>query len=538
MELIYSFTVALFITIAFIPVLIKHSAKLNLLDDPTSDRKMHTQVIPRSGGIAMALGVFSPLFFLIDMDGIYKGIYFGAIIIVVFGILDDIYELDYKWKFGGQIIAVITLMLSGIGFDDLPFFHLDETPRLLAAFITFMFVLGVTNAVNLTDGLDGLAGGTTLISLLLIAVLAINIENNTIALFAITTIGGIMGFLRYNTHPAKIFMGDAGSQFLGFVTAALAIVVTQAPEAAYNPAIPLLIVGLPVLDTMTVMFIRLKEKRSPFSPDKNHLHHQIIKLKFYHNEAVAIIYIIQIMLAIVTYYLCYKSDLNVLGFYVLFSAVIVSVLYYLHKIDYQFRNVEKINYRERRNKILREMDWLYNSSGRVIEFFFCVLLLASVIMVTKVSYDIAIVSTIIAIASIIFYVIKDDGSDMFLRVITYTASVFAVYLLSLSDGFWINAIDIGLVVMALFLMVAIRITRKEDFSLDNQDLLILIMIVVVPQLPFPFMEKFAVAQVVLRLAVLMYACELILAKSKGRKLMLFRIGVFSSLIIMAIRGFN
>ena len=241
MELVYSFTIALFLTIALMPLLIKFSAQLRLIDDPGADRKMHDKVMPRSGGLAIILGVFIPLPFLLSMDGYIPYLFIGSGIIILFGLLDDRAELNYKWKLFGQSLAVIVVMMGGIVIHQIPFFGLEAMPVWMSWPLTFVFLLGVINGVNFSDGLDGLAAGTSLLALATIAILAMIVDDQKVALISLTVIGGVLGFLRYNTFPARIFMGDAGSQFLGFITACLAIAVTQSESSALNTFLPVII---------------------------------------------------------------------------------------------------------------------------------------------------------------------------------------------------------------------------------------------------------------------------------------------------------
>ena len=538
MELIYSFTVALFLTIALIPVLIKYSAQLQLLDDPNDSRKVHEVAIPRSGGLAIAIGVFLPLVFMLPVGAEFKGLLSGAVIIVIFGILDDRFELNYKWKFLGQIIAVIAVMSAGILIHRVPFLGFTDAPLWVVYPLTFLFLLGVTNAVNLTDGLDGLAAGTTLLSLVLITIFALKIDYAPVALVSLTVIGGVLGFLRYNTFPARIFMGDTGSQFLGFTAATLAVLVSQAETAAFSPAVPLLILGLPILDTIMVMSIRLKERRSPFSPDKNHLHHQLMALGFRHYEAVALIYLAQIALVLSAYLFCYESDVFVLIYYVTFCAVILGFLFVSNRRQWRIRNDEPVeNIEDRRNKILRKMEWVYQFSSHVVEIMVAVILVSSAILVSDIRGDFAITALVLAVVLTGLWWFFRASPAIVTRATGYTASVFVVYLFSVSELANNShlVVDGLLLALALFLMLSIRMTRREEFRLDTQDLLILLMVVVVPQLPLAAMDQLSLGQVVLRLAALMYACEFILAKNRT-SFRCLNAGAILSLVILASHG--
>jgi UDP-GlcNAc:undecaprenyl-phosphate GlcNAc-1-phosphate transferase len=538
MQLIYSFTVALFLTIALIPLLIKFSAKLQLLDNPDA-RKMHDRVIPRSGGLAIALGVFLPLLFLLPADSGYTGLFLGAATIVLFGYLDDRYDLHYKWKFLGQIIAVIAAMAGGVSISTIPLLEFDEPLLWLTVPLTFVFLLGATNAVNLSDGLDGLAAGTSLLSLALIAIFSLMQESNSIALVALTVAGGLLGFLRYNTFPAKIFMGDAGSQFLGYMVACLAIMVSQGETCVFSPVLPLLLLGLPILDTITVMTIRIKEKRSPFSPDRNHLHHQLISLGLKHQQAVGVIYLIQISLLTSAYFFRFESDRFMLLFYGIFSSVIIACLYfgYRKKVrNHRARSgaeVQDVPVADRRNQLLRKVPWVYKHSSQIVEWTTSLAMLVSALVANTVHSDFDSIALILAASLAVFFLLMRRYPASVARACCYSASVFVVYVYassSFEDGYkmLVNGIFVALV---LFLVLAIRMTRRDDFRLDTQDLLVLVMVLLVPQLPFDTLNKNAIGQISIQLAVLMYGCEFIIGRAKSKFNVLVAASIASLLLV-------
>lgn len=535
MQLTYSFTVALFLTIALIPLLIRFSGQLQLLDRPGDDRKIHDRIIPRSGGLAIVLGVFLPLLFLLPVENEFKGLLWGSATIVIFGYLDDRFELDYKWKFLGQVVAVIAVMYSGLLVSQVPLMGYENASLWISLPLTFLFLLGATNAVNLSDGLDGLAAGTSLLSLALITVFALLQGNNSIALVALTVTGGLLGFLRYNTFPARIFMGDTGSQFLGYMVACLAILVSQGDISAVSPVLPLLILGLPILDTLTVIIIRIKEKRSPFSPDKNHLHHQLMSLGFKHYQAVGAIYIIQVVLLISAYLFRYESDFFLLAFYSLYSGLIICYLYfgYRKKVSSDLAALTE-DVHDRRNQLLRKLDWIYVNSAKYIEWFVSAILLVAALTVNSVRSEIALAALLIVsgLTALFFLALKHVA--VVARACCYMASVFVVYhytTSSIESDFRI-IINGSFLVLTAFLMLAIRMTRKEVFRLDTQDLLVLLLVLIIPQLPFKTLDNNAIGLISLQLAVLMYGCEFILGRAKTN----FRVLTLASIISLLLVG--
>ena len=538
MQLIYSFTVALLLTITLIPIMIRFSAQLQLLDRPGDTRKVHDRIVPRSGGLAIVLGAFLPLIFLLPIKNEFIGLFWGGLVIALFGYLDDRFDLNYKWKFIGQIIAVLTVMAGGVVMHRVAFFGLDIAPVYLSYPLTFFFLLAATNAVNLSDGLDGLAAGISLFSLALIAVFSIRIENDAIALFALAMVGGLLGFLRFNTYPARIFMGDTGSQFLGFTIASLAILVSQNEYSAMSPVIPLLILGLPILDTITVIIIRIKEKRSPFSADKKHLHHQLMSQGLKHYQAVAAIYLIQAVLIISTYIFCFESDFFLVSFYILFCLSVISLLYLWSKHrQLHSANPPTEHLIDRRNHLLRKFPWVYGYSATIIKMILIVLLLSCAFVIDTQHVEYTYSTLGLSLVMLLLTVFFKKHAIFAARCCCYTASVYLIYLLTLSpllsyQAYLINGL---LLTLVAFLMLAIRMTRREDFHLDTQDLLVLLIVVVVPQLPFETLDNHSVSEISLRLAALMYACEFALSKSKGRCMLinygsilsLFTVGMLS-----------
>ena len=274
---------------------------------------------PRIGGIGIVAATFLSAGYWLAADALPAGLVAGAVVIVAFGYLDDRYTLRVRWKFLGQILAVLLLLAGGVTIDHVPLLGLEVAPAWIRYPLSFFFVLGVINAVNMSDGLDGLAAGMVLMSIGTLAALAVMTGQDAAAVAALAVAGGVLGFLRYNTFPSRTFMGDTGSQFLGFAVAALAILVTQHPGAAVSPALPLLIAGLPVIDTLSVMALRIIRGKSPFLPDAKHLHHQFLQIGCRHHEAVAVLYMLQLALLALAWWSRYESDGFILALYLVFS---------------------------------------------------------------------------------------------------------------------------------------------------------------------------------------------------------------------------
>jgi UDP-GlcNAc:undecaprenyl-phosphate/decaprenyl-phosphate GlcNAc-1-phosphate transferase len=338
MDLLLAFIVALAITMSLIPPLIRVAGSLQVLDVP-GERKQHSGAIPCVGGVAMAAGVFAPLLLWLPLDRLLVSYLIAAIIMLVFGVWDDRVALNAGVKFVGQLLCALIVVLGGdVTIATFSLVERIAIPHVVAVPLTVVFLMGVTNAINLADGLDGLAGGTTLLACCALAALGLTLEVSVVATLAVVLAGSLVGFLRFNTYPARIFMGDGGSQFLGFTTAVLAVVLTQSVTTPLSSALPLLILGLPILDTITVMVLRLLRGQSPFKADRTHIHHKLLALGFDHHEAVALIYCAQVALFVAAWRLRFASDLTILVAFGSFAVFILSTLIFAEKSGWQVRS--------------------------------------------------------------------------------------------------------------------------------------------------------------------------------------------------------
>lgn len=508
MSLTLTFSIALFLSIALVPFFIRHSTWLGLVDIPDEVRKIHKQAIPRCGGIAIALAALIPSIYFAPSLPLQTSFLASALVIVFFGFLDDKYDLDFRWKFFGQIIAAVIFVQSLPEIVRLPFFLDPDVWAWLGYGGIFIFVLGATNAVNLSDGLDGLAGGTILLSLTLLAYLSYLIDIHHVAIIAIALIGSLLGFLRYNTHPATVFMGDAGSQFIGFATAALSILLTQDSSCALSPALPLLIMGLPLVDTAMVMSIRMSQRRSPFSPDKNHIHHQLIRFGFHHYEAVAIIYVVQIIFILLAFVFRYAADTTILLIYAAYAGTLLTALFMLKTTGWLFRR-ERQSFVERRNPILRKFAFLHAYGP------YLVLMVMGGFWLTLMLTDQAIDATVswlaVAVLTLTFLVsiVEPSQPILTIRIISYSVCALTLYPhwsqppIALAD----NIADGFTVVIGVILALSIMVTRRENFRLDNQDILMLMLLLGASLLPLATETDFQMGNMVVRLVVMLYAVE-------------------------------
>ncbi|MFK8016597.1 MAG: glycosyltransferase family 4 protein [Gammaproteobacteria bacterium] len=541
MTLFSSFFISLLVSMLLVPPLVRLSAKLGLVDVP-DDRKVHEGVIPRSGGIAIAAGALAPLLIWWPDETLLRALTLGALVIFVFGVLDDQRGLHYAWKFFGQLLAAGIVVGAGLRIEIVPFMGIDPVSAWLSIPLTIVFIVGVTNAINLSDGLDGLAAGTSLVALAAIAWMFFQVQAISLALITLATLGGVCGFLRYNNHPAVIFMGDTGSQFLGFVTAALAIILTQRTNPALNPALLLLLLGLPILDTLTVMVWRIRRGRSPFLPDRNHFHHRLLDFGFYHYEAVSVIYVAQAVMVAAGFVLRYESDVTVVGTYVLLSALIVGGFRVARILRFNVHSAEADGAATGRQSALRRrFPRLPHFVVRLTEIMVGVLLLLAAFYPTEVTRDFALLSLALAAFAVLSPFLPSRLRDVSARLSIYLAGVAAILAFvgeSQIAGLESGHVNAVFLIVGAFLLGAIRMTGRDQFRTTPLDFLVVIFVLVVvigASMQADSVTRFQLADTAIRLAVFFYASEFLCRPERPKSLILPICAVFS-LSVLAGRG--
>jgi len=311
-SLFITFLTALLAAIVLTPPVERIAHKVNAIDRP-GDRNVHRQPIPRLGGLAiyLAIVIASAVEFL--WHGKFIGLHItlvGSILILV-GFLDDTRDMRPMVKLAGQVLTAVVLWLTGVRILGIaqPFgsgYHpLSPAVSLL---ITVVWTVGITNTINLIDGLDGLAAGVTAIAAATLCLMALQKEQSLIvAPVAAAICGASIGFLRYNFNPARIFMGDTGSQFLGFALAAIAIAGTFKSAATIAIVVPVLVLGVPVFDTTFAILRRAISGKSIFTADRGHLHHRLLDRGLSHKQVVMVLYLITMILCAAAYALSRMS---------------------------------------------------------------------------------------------------------------------------------------------------------------------------------------------------------------------------------------
>lgn len=504
----FPFIISLLVTMLLIPPLMKTASRTGFMDLPNK-RKVHVQAIPRVGGLALVSASLLSIVFWVPIDKPLISLILGIAILLVFGAWDDRNGLNYRIKFFSQFLAAAIVVFYGdIRIIHLPFIGDGAIPGPVLAILTIVVIVGITNAINLADGLDGLSGGKTLLIFICMGLLAFQVGLYPLSLLNMIFVGAILGFLRFNTYPAQVFMGDAGSQVLGFSSVVLALVLTQTADAMFSVLMPVLLFALPVFDTVSVMSQRIAHGRSPFSPDQNHLHHRLLFLGLSHIQAVVFVYVMQSVLVTSAYFFRFENDGVILALFITVCSLLAALVYV------STRGRWKITHGSRP----AEQQYLGESSRRLIQrcvspcmsLLFPLLLLAGPAAGGEIPLDLRYASVLILLLTGAFALLVPRWYRHWLRIAAYIACAVSIFLLESGNGsnpFWPVLIDAGFVLLAICVALGIGLSKEHLFQVTPLDFLVIFLCLVVPGIGFVNNLEIPVAVFVARMVVLMYACE-------------------------------
>ena len=306
-----AFLLAFIVSFMATPYTIKIANKIGAVDIPKDKRRMHTKKMPKFGGPAVILGFIVSIIYLVIVMTIEDslelfgeqeyakkliGIFLGIGVIAITGIIDDIKTLKPWQELIGQTLAAILVVAFGTQIEhlDIPFLYKVGLSEAFSVFISIIWIVGITNAINLIDGLDGLSSGISLISCISLLIIFVLNGSPIIATIIVTAMSGaLVGFLPYNFSPAKTFIGDAGSNFLGFMLAVVSILGIAKTYTIAVIVLPVIVLGLPIFDVLFAIVRRIVKNKSltaVFKPDKGHLHHRLVEKGFTQKQAVLILY--------------------------------------------------------------------------------------------------------------------------------------------------------------------------------------------------------------------------------------------------------
>ena len=501
----------MFAAIILIPPLTYIYQKLNIVDLPAA-RKVHKKPIPRVGGIAIVVATVFPIIAWIQLDAPIWGVLIGIAILFILGIIDDARNLSYKIKFIIQIISISLVFIYG--FVDLNASHFvakELVPYAVLFTAYFLFILGVTNAINLSDGLDGLAGGEALLSFSVIGLLAYETNNSLIILLVLAIVGAVFGFLRFNTYPAKIFMGDTGSLFLGFVLGLLSVALTYRVDNAYAKMLPLLLVGLPVLDTLMVMIIRLYHGKSPFNADRNHLHHRLLDHGFAHYQSVLIIYLIQSIFVLTAYFMRYDTEINVLIAFTIISILAISISYATTKDNKLILSNSIVNkiFNISRDIVNIHTEKLFSILGVLLLLY----TLTASFAVDKFDKDVLLLLLVISVIGMIgLILLREKPCHWIERVAIHVMIVLSIYFgVGVNQGNIMDVFQIGILLVSVVIIVLLFLGEgRKKFIGSPLDFLLIATAIVIPNLPNSPIANHGLSLLILKLVVLFYCVEYVL----------------------------
>ena len=487
-ELFFSSMTALLLCMGLIPLLRLVAERFQVMDLP-GERKVHAHPIPRIGGVAFAIGACASIAWWGAKDTTTISVLLGCMIIVGFGVWDDRVDLGYRTKLVGQLLGALVVVWGGdIRLTTLPFLSETETPVWVGSLLTIIFLIGVSNAVNLTDGLDGLAGGLSFLTLSGIAYLAYLSSDSTVLMLTVPFLGALLGFLRYNTYPARIFMGDGGSQLLGFIMGVLVILLTDSVRGPFSPTLSLFLLGLPFLDTLGVTGQRLAEGRSPFVGDRAHVHHKLLRVGLTHYEAVTAIYLIQASMLGVAYVLRWESDALILPLYLLLAITVLMLFIAAGRgllptpSSRDGRFVSNITV----TRFMKER-WLTDLPIQFLAVAVPLFLIALVFLPSHVPNDVGYLSIALFGIVLLGLVFSAKVAPYFVRGGLYVGTTFLLYV---SEGTRASAVTVMTMAHnAFFLLVAIMVLLSLRFNEENRfqttplDYLMVFLAVTFPLLP-------------------------------------------------------
>ena len=364
------FLLAVITSWAVTPLTIKLAKKIGAVDIPKDERKIHSKPMPRLGGLAIVIGFFVSVFLVlfisdtlrIGMSDNLVGFFLGAVVISAFCFIDDLKNINPWVKLLGQVIAAICVVSKGIIIEhvSIPFFNIGEIPHWCSIVLTIGWIVGVTNAINLIDGLDGLSAGISGISTIsLLLIFTLN-ESPLISILLITALSGaILGFLPFNFNPAKTFLGDTGSNFIGYCLATISILGIAKTYTMLVIVLPMLVLGIPIFDTLFAIIRRLRKGKSVkaiVTADRGHLHHILMDLGFSQKQAVIILYCITAFLGLISVVL---MDIDAsYGKIILFGAIflIIGVFALINIIKNRKDLLENANNSCEQYEIIKEGD--------------------------------------------------------------------------------------------------------------------------------------------------------------------------------------
>jgi len=491
----------------------------------------------------MTLGAFIPIFLWAPFDNFVKSLIVGSGILVIFGIVDDMLNISFRIKLAGQILAgLIVVLYGGLAIDHLGIITPSGLflPDWVSIPLTIVIIVTATNAVNFSDGLDGLAGGLTLITFLCIGYLSYLYSFQAYEIISLAMVGAIFGLLRFNTYPAIVFMGDSGSQLLGFVAITISLALTKTSGQLSLALVPL-IIGIPLVDALFVIVQRIFEGRSPFLADKCHLHHKLMKLGHYHSESVLVIYLLHSMLVCMAFIFRFKSAWFLSSLYILYSGFILAVIFIADRKGWQLKRYDIIDIIIKgKIRELRKKNVLIKIAFKTVEIGFIFLLIFNCFLPLNIHIYFSLFTTVLLIMVILTRQFKKDWVSKLLDMTVFILIPFLVYFSEknvgyLVDTFLIKAYNISFGILFVFVILTLKFTRRSGFKPNPMDFLLVFIALVVPNLPDPNIREWQMGLIAAKIIVFFFSYEIIKGELRF-ELKNLEIASIAVLLIISARG--
>jgi UDP-GlcNAc:undecaprenyl-phosphate GlcNAc-1-phosphate transferase len=533
-------TLAVGVSMIVIPLLMRAAPRLGLIDVP-DPRKVHANPVPRVGGWGIVIGGLVPPMLSFELGPLLQSYIAGAAILFVFGVWDDARDLGHWTKFVGQSLAACVVVFYGdLYVTRLPFLEPDALSPIAGRLFTVFALVGAINALNHSDGLDGLAGGESLLTLIAVAVLSYVAGDGLALGIALSMIGGILGFLRYNSHPARVFMGDSGSQALGFTLAFLVVYLTQVTHTASSPALALLLLGLPIADILAVLWQRIHSGGHWFKASRNHIHHRLLQLGFEHHETVIIIYSIHAALVVCGVVMRYEADWAVLGVYAAIVGVVFASVTRAERNGWRLRRERPPSIDDTavgrllgRPLLRRAPLWLISA---VVPAF----MLFTSLWVARVPADFAIVAGLLACIVVADMLLTRTARSIGARAAIYAAAIFSAYLLIFypgAAGTPVRAAAVCVIgLLAAAIAVYVRLSARKEFGTTPTDYLMAFGTLALIAFGLADVGSRTIVELVAYAIVLLYGCEIALDRAAVRRWPLLHVSTVATLTILAFRG--
>jgi UDP-GlcNAc:undecaprenyl-phosphate GlcNAc-1-phosphate transferase len=546
MRAFFLLIMAVAVSMLVIPLAMRLAPRLGMVDQP-DPRKVHLQPVPRVGGWGIAAGCLLPLLLLDGVDPLLRAYLAGSMVLFLFGAWDDSHEAGHWTKFAGQIIACGVVVFWGqLYVTRMPFFDGEVLGPAGGQLFTMFAMIGVVNAINHSDGLDGLAAGEALLSFVAIAFLGYLAHARVVTDVALAAIGGTIGFLRYNTHPARVFMGDSGSQFLGFTVAFLIVYFVQVANPAVSAALPLLLLGLPIADILVVLYKRASGGMNWFKATRNHVHHRLLDLGLTHYQSVVFIYVLQAVLVMCAVLMRYSADGLVIATYFSGIVALFAILALAERSGWRMAGEVRTGLRGFGSRIecLQRSPALRLALLWSIAIAVPVLCLSATLWVREIPRDFGVIAAVAAGGLVLVSLFRSSVQPLSLRACAYIAATFAAWLFTNYP----RAMDLpstgvatgAIVVLALAVAGFIRFMSDQRFGTTPTDFLIVFAVIALTvfwRVAGNVPGGDGTLRFITYAVVLFYACEVIIGHLRQWRAVLGG-SAFAVLLIVALRGLS